>query len=159
MENDYDTESISDSNCQDEIRPPDKVITEQLVTNTNTNNYSDFDAELMEALKLSMRETVELERKNQEYEDKIMFDFLKEKTYRLEQFKDLLFDLNKLSKYDKSIKNVYEIIAPIVDTYCEQIIDVYNLDNETYNSIFKTLSTIRTNKKNIENLTKILSTD
>lgn len=151
MNNDYN----SDSNYEDEIRPPDKVITEQLVTNIQ----SDFDAELMEALKLSMRETVEQEKKNQEYEDKIMLDFIKEKAYRLEKFKDLLFDLNKISKYDKSIKNVFEIIAPIVDTYCEQIIDFYNLDNETYNSIFKTLSTIRTNKKNIENLKKILSTD
>jgi hypothetical protein len=133
----------------DEIRPPDTVITEQLV-------QSGFDAELMEVLRLSMQETVDQERKNQEFEDKIMNDYLKEKMNRREKFEELITQLNKVSKYDKSIKEVYEIIEPIVETYCDQIIEFYNVDEETYTNIFKTLSTIRLNKQNIENLKTII---
>ena len=133
----------------DEIRPPDTVITEQLV-------QSGFDAELMEVLRLSMQETVDQERKNQEFEDKIMTDYVKEKMNRREKFEELITQLNKVSKYDKSIKEVYEIIEPIVETYCEQIIEFYNVDEETYANIFKTLSTIRLNKQNIENLKTII---
>jgi hypothetical protein len=115
-----------------------------------------FDKELEEALYLSMKETIDEQKRNLEYEEQIMNGYLNETCKRREKFYDLLFDLNKLSKFDKTIKEMYQVIEPMIETYCNQFVEFYNVDEETYTNIFKTLSTIRTNKKNIENLKTII---
>lgn len=134
------------------IRHPDMVVNEQLIPDTK----SDFDKELEEALYLSMKETILEQQKNQEYEDELINNYFKETCERREKFKDLLFDLRKLAKFDKTIQHLYQIVEPIIDSYCNQVIEKYNIDEETYTSIFKTLSTIRTNKKNIEFLKSVI---
>ena len=65
-------------------------------------------------------------------------------------------DLNRLIKFDKDIKEIYEIIEPIIDSYCNQYIEVVELDLITYEKIFKVIGTVRTDKKNIELLKTIL---
>ena len=56
----------------------------------------------------------------------------------------------------EDIKEVYEIIEPIIESYCNQMIDTCELDCLTYDKIFKSLKGVRTNKKNIEYLQTLL---
>ena len=56
----------------------------------------------------------------------------------------------------KDVKVVYEIIEPIIDGYCNQLIDIYDFDKDTYDKIFEVLSTIRTDKKCVDILKTIL---
>jgi len=147
--NDYDNYDNADD---EQIRPPDEVISERLVEDTRC----DFQKQMDEALRLSMLEVVNQEKMNQAYEDEIVNNYLKETTERREKFEKLLMDISKLIKFDKKIKEVYEIIEPIIYTYCEQHIEIWETDEETYEKIFKNLSTIRTDKTAIEILKTII---
>jgi hypothetical protein len=133
-------------------RGPDKVIKERLLD----DDRSEFEKQTDEALYLSLQELKEQEEINSIYEDDIINTYTNETRKRKELFRELLFDLNKLTKFDKDIKEIYEIIEPIIDTYCGQFINFCELDEETYDNIFKIVGTVRTNKKNIEALKTIL---
>jgi DNA repair exonuclease SbcCD ATPase subunit len=153
--------SFNESIEEEMLRSADKVIKETLVQNiTNEYEYDNitdnYDKELEKAIFLSMQENIQQQRQNQEYEDKVVNDYNKEIFERREKFKDLLFDLHKISKFDKNIKEIYEIIEPIIEAYCNQFIEYYVVDEAMYTSIFNILSTIRTNKKNIENIKAII---
>ncbi len=139
-------------NEYEDIRAPDEVKKEILIE----DNRSDFDKQIDEALYLSLQELREQEEINKSYEDDIFNTYLCETKKRKEQFRELLFDLNKLTKFDKDIKEIYEIIEPIIDTYCGQFINFCELDPETYDRIFKVIGNVRTKKNNIEILKSIL---
>ena len=128
---------------EDDIRRPDKVKREILFDDTR----SDFERQLDEALYVSLQES---EEKNKIYEDEIYNNYFTETARRKEAFRELLFDLRKLIKFDKEIKEIYEIIEPIIDAYCSQFINCFEVDAETYDRIFNALGSIRTNKNNIE---------
>jgi hypothetical protein len=149
--NDYDNYDNADD---EQIRPPDEVISERLVEDTRC----DFQKQMDEALRLSMQEVINQEKMNQAYEDEIVNNYLKETTERREKFGKLLMDISKLIKFDTKIKEVFEIIDPIIFTYCEQHIEIWETDEETYEKIFKNLSTIRTDKTAIEILKTIIRT-
>ena len=136
------------SYSNENIRPPDDVKKERLCP----DNRSNFEKEMEEAINCSLHEHEEI---NKNYEDKIMNEYLLETNIRRENFKNILFDLSKLIKYDKDIREIYEIIEPIIDAYCGQYIQKYEIDEITYNRIFKVIGTIRTDKKNIELLKTI----
>ena len=136
----------------EDIRPPDEVKREKLISNNDTFH----DTELEKVLYLSMLEAMEQEKKIQEYEENIVNEYIKEKDNRREKFSKLLLDLNKVSKFDKTLRDTYEIIEPIIDAYCNQIIETYLIDDETYQSIFKNLNSIRTDKKIIDILKTII---
>lgn len=144
--------SFNDYDNFDEIRPPDEVIRERLVENTQC----EFQKQMDEALRLSMQDVINQEKINQEYEDKILYEHVKETNERREKFEKLLLDINKLLRFDIVTKEVYEIIEPIIDNYCQKYIETWETDEETYNKIFKTLLTIRTDKKAIELLKTII---
>ena len=126
----------------DDIRCPDKVKIDRLFD----DNRSDYEKQLDEALYVSLQES---EEKNKIYEDEIYNNYFTETAIRKEAFRELLFDLRKLIKFDKEIKEIYEIIEPIIDAYCSQFINCFELDAETYDKIFNVLGSIRTNKNNI----------
>jgi hypothetical protein len=134
------------------IRAPDEVKREQLLE----DNRSDFDKQMDEALYLSLQEVKEQEYINKLYEDEVLNTYLSETKKRKELFRELLFDLNKLTKFDKDIKEIYEIIEPIIDTYCGKFINFCELDTETHERIFKVIGNVRTNKNNIEVLKSII---
>ena len=143
--NDYD-------NFDEEIRPPDEVVTERLVEDTRC----EFQKQMDEALRLSMQEAINQAKIYQEYEDEIVNNYLKETIERRKKFEKLLMDINKLIRFDAKMKEVYEIIEPIIYTYCEQHIEIWETDEETYEKIFKNLSTIRTDKSAVELLKTII---
>ena len=131
------------------IRPPDNANFERLIE----DNRSEYDKQMEEALYLSMQDLQEI---NKKYEEELLNEHLKITNERKELFKGFLFDIHKLIRFDKEIKEIYEIIEPIIDAYCEQYIKEYEIDSLTYDRIFKIISNVKTNKKNIELLKTII---
>ena len=136
----------------DDIRNADKTKTEILQEDTR----SEYDKQIEEAINLSSMEYRENEIINNRFEEEIIANYYKISNDRKEQFREFLFDLGKLIRFDKETKEIYEIIEPIIDSYCNQFIDKCELDEITYDRIFKALKSIRTNKKNIERLANLL---
>jgi hypothetical protein len=140
------------NDTEDNIRPPDAVLSEQLLDDTR----SEFDKDIDEALYLSiqdMRETQDLSKK---YEEQLLKDYIEETDKRRKLFEKLLMDLNRISKIDKQTREIYDIIEPIIETYCSQYIHNCELDNETYEKIFTLLGSVRTDKNAIEILKTII---
>lgn len=136
-------------NNEDFVRDPDSVVSEQLLG----DNY---DRELDEAIYASMQDTYQSIRSQVEYEEQILKDFDKTKELRTNEFKPLLSDLLRMSKFDKECKEIYDIIEPIIDAYCNQYIEYCDLDTTTYERIFGVLGTIRNCKKCVDELKKII---
>jgi hypothetical protein len=132
-----------------EYRPPDKPIKEQLLP----DNIFDYQTQLDQVLLLSLQQE---ENKILEQESTIINNYNNETNKRTELFKSLLFDINKVSRFDNEVKEIYEIIEPIIQSYCFQYIETIELDSITYHKIFKVIKGIRTNKNNIEILKSIL---
>jgi hypothetical protein len=134
------------------IRPADEVFKEQLME----DNRSDFEKEMDEALRISFEEANLLNNLNKDFEEELIEKFEKEKIERKELFTKFLLDLNRIIRFDKDVKDVYEIIEPIIETYCNQFIEMCEFDGETYDKIFKVLSTVRTDRKCVDILKAIL---
>ena len=142
------------TNFNENIRIPDEVKKERLCQD-NRSNFEKEMEEMEEAIKCSLQEHEEIAKNYEDFEDKLINEYLLETNKRRDTFKSILFDLSKLIKYDQNIKEIYEIIEPIIDAYCSQYIQNYEIDEITYNRIFKVIGTIRTDKKNIELLKTI----
>ena len=142
-------------NFNEEIRSPDEIKREQLVENTNK---SDFDREMEEVLYLSMQEVREEEIKNHKFEEEIINSYLEKQSKRRELFRDLLINMNKVARFDKDVKETYEILDPIIEAYCLDYIQFAELDKETCDKIFKVLKTIRINKNTLDALQSIIVT-
>jgi len=136
----------------DEVRPPDNVRTECLIQDTR----SEYEQQIDEAIYQSIKDIENVEKINKEYEEIIIQTYFKETIERKNKFSSLLMDVNRLIRFDKNFKEIYEIIEPIIESYCNQYIENIELDEVTYDTIFKFLGTIRTNKSNIENLKTLI---
>jgi len=143
---------FNDLNNDDNVRAPDKAKVERLMEDTR----SDYEKQIDEALYLSIQDFKQQEQIYKQYEDGIVNEHIKITNERKNQFSGFLFDLHKLIRLDKEIKEIYEIIEPIIEAYCAQYIKEYELDSVTYNKIFKIIGNIRTSKNAIELLKKIL---
>jgi len=152
MDTSFNTIDINDT-YDEAIRLPDKVVKEQL---TEHDTRSDFDREMEEAIYLSIQEVREHEINNEKYEKEVINKYHLQTTERRDKFHDLLLTMNKLFKFDKDIKEISNIIEPIIEAYCLDYIQLYELDEETYDRIFKVLGSIRTNKSNIDHLKTII---
>ena len=139
----------------EEIRPPDDIKREKLIQDTR----SVFDREMEEAIYLSMQEVREEEIKNHKFEEEIVNNYIKEQNERRELFRDLLINMNKLSRFDKDIKELYDFLDPIIEAYCNHYITRYELDKETYDKVFNVLKTIRVNKNTLDILQTIIVTN
>ena len=139
----------------DNIRPPDVVVSEQLLEDTRSN----FEKEIDEALYLSFQDMREKEDLSRKYEEQILKDYNEETFKRKQIFEKFLFDLNKISKIDKEIREIYDIIEPIIESYCNQYIHKCEFDEETYEKIFKLLGKVRTDKTALELLKTIIFKD
>jgi hypothetical protein len=135
-----------------DIRSPDGVIKEQL----NENPMSDYEQQQEDAIYWSLLEFNEQKELNEKYEQELQENHLREISIRKNKFKDLLNDLKKLIHLDYEIKNIYEIIEPVIESYSGRYIESVEFDEITYDKIFKELGKIRTDKKNIENLKTII---
>ena len=139
---------------ENNIRLPDEVKRETLLEDTRSSFQKEIDA----AVYQSMLEQEEYANNMTEFETRIMCESSLETDNRKKQFACLLHELDKVSRFDNQIKEIYNIIEPIIESYCFQFIHNYEFDKITYEKIFTILSTIRTNKKAIELLKTIIIT-
>lgn len=139
----------------DNIRPPDSVESNQLLEDTR----SDFEKEMDEAIYLSYQDIREKQELTRQYEEQLVKDYNEETSKRNQIFEKFLFDLKKVSKIDKEVREIYDIIDPIIESYCSQCINNCELDIETYERIFNLLRKIRTDKDAIEFLKTIILKD
>ena len=134
------------------IRRPDNVITEQI----SQEDISEYEKQLIEATQQSIKELEEQQNEQFNYESKLIQEHTHETKRRIEIFKEFLLRLQKISSFDQEIREIYEIIQPIIDAYCGQIINHYELDEITYNKIFDTLRNVRHTDTGITELKKII---
>jgi hypothetical protein len=142
-----------------EYRSPDKSLREQLLPDSRPEfekQQYEFQKQLDQALLLSLQLKQEEDDKLLRQEEDIINNYNTETNRRTELFKTLLFDLNKLIRFDKDVKEIYDIIEPIINSYCFQYIEKVELDILTYDKIFTVVCGIRTNKNNIDLLRSIL---
>jgi hypothetical protein len=109
-----------------------------------------------EALYLSMQELRQKNIQNDKFEEEIMNNYISETNQRREKFSELLKNMNKLCKFDKDIKELYDFLYPIIESYCSQYILNYEVDEKTYNKVFKFLGTIRVNKNTLDILKTLI---
>ena len=134
------------------IRRPDDVITEQI----SQEGISEYEKQLIEATQQSIKELEEQQNEQLNYERKLIQEHTHETKRRVEIFKEFLLRLQKISRFDQEIREIYEIIQPIIDAYCGQFINHYELDEITYNKIFNTLRNVRHTNTCITELKKII---
>jgi len=70
--------------------------------------------------------------------------------FRVQIFKDVLFKIKKIGMLDAKIMNFYNIIEPMIDSYCAGNIDIYECDKAMYDEIFSTLKMIRITESELE---------
>ena len=147
---------------EEEIRTPDNTIREILVShdinyddnyNINYDNYNInyditdiisnvYDAELQLAINESIKE--------QEAYEKKQLEILEKTRLRVQSFKDVILKIKKICMIDKTLLEFYNIIEPMIDSYCACNIDIYECDNVMYDVIFSTLKTIRLTESDLE---------
>ena len=155
MENEYIDNGYNNdinNNSDDNVRAPDKIKKEQLLE----DNRSEYEKQEEDARYWSLLEFNEQKELNEKYEEDTINEHKRIIIERRNLFREFLFDLNKLIRFDKDIKEIYEIIEPIIDCYCGQYMNQCEIDTVTHDRIFKVIGNIRTNKNTIELLKNIL---
>lgn len=137
-------------NNEQEIRPPDNPIREILVNNYNYNYiepyiHNDYDYDNNQ-LELAINESI----KEQEEYEKKQLEMLEKTRLRVQTFKEVLFKIKKISMIDSQILKLYNIIEPMIDSYCACNIDIYECDKAMYDEIFGTLKTIRLTESELD---------
>ena len=155
MENEYIDNGYNNdinNNSDDNVRAPDKNKKEQLLQ----DNRSEYEQQEEDARYWSLLEFNEQKELNEKYEEDTINEHKRIIIERRELFRGFLFDLNKLTRFDKDMKEIYEIIEPIIDCYCAQYMKQCELDPITYDRIFKVIGNIRTDKNAIELLKNVI---
>lgn len=138
------------------IRAPDDTRYDQLIMEHDDDD--DYNRQLNEALHASCQDLLSAQTLQTTYEQEVMTAYQQETQRRYQLFEKLLQDVQRISKIDMELRSVYEIIDPIIVSYCEQQILSCEVDKVTHTHIFHTLSSIRTDKVAIEHLKTVLKT-
>jgi hypothetical protein len=144
---DFNFNNFNDYENNQEIRPPDNPIREILVNDYYNDNiipcdYDDYD----NALQLAYLESI----KEQEEYEKKQLEMLEKTRLRVQSFKYVLLKIKKISMIDPQILKFYNIIEPMIDSYCGCNIDIHECDKAMYDEIFSTLKTIRLTETELE---------
>jgi len=134
---------------EDFIRQPDKPLIDRLIEDTRNNEEKELDEIMYQSLQ-------EFHKMNEDHERNLIDTYKLEVELRKGQFNEFTSALLRISKYDNDVKEVYDIVEPIIETYCMSFIETCELDEITYDKVFATLSTIRVNKQSIELLRSII---
>lgn len=148
---------FEEDSLDENIRHADKVIKERLLEPIEPiEPMSTYDIEYEKAIFQSLNDMTCKEQMNQEYEESIITNYNIETNSKREMFTEFFDTLVRLSKYMNDVKEVFEIIDPIIESYILGYIHVYELDTITYEKIFRVLSSVRVNKETIHILQTIL---
>jgi len=132
--------TIMDNN-NDNIRPPDSVITERLIDYNDT--FRDLNSELNTAIEMSKNEYNLLQEQEQQS--------------RQRKFHNIKKQINKIILFDRPNLRYYELILTIIEMFELCLINQYNITNENeYMNIFKILKSIRLPNNEIEEIKKLI---
>jgi hypothetical protein len=140
------------NNSEDNIRKPDEVVRETLLEDNRDNYQKQID----EAMYLSMQEMNQEHEINNQYEEQILKDYADETKRRVNLFKNFMANMNKLCKFDIEVREIYNILDPIIESYCGQCIETCELDQQTYDKIFNILKKIRNDQQSFDTLKTII---
>ena len=128
-------------NNNDNIRPPDSVITERLIDYNDT--FRDLNSELNTAIEMSKNEYNLLQEQEQQS--------------RQRKFHNIKKQINKIILFDRPNLRYYELILTIIEMFELCLINQYNITNENeYMNIFKILKSIRLPNNEIEEIKKLI---
>jgi len=131
---------IMDSD-NDNIRPPDSVITEQLFDYNDT--ITDLNSEFNTVIEMSKNEYNLLQEQEQQS--------------RQRKFHNIKIQINKIILFDRPNLRYYELILTIIEMFELCLINQYNITNENeYMNIFKILKSIRLPNNEIEEIKKLI---
>jgi hypothetical protein len=147
----------------DIVRDPDPVIKERLVDYGDINDFSnynynyqkpdidkDIDEDIDRILKQSLLDFELAE------EQKIKDLIALERAERLQKYSNIKKRLQKVQGFDVKNKEIYNTIITIFELYETDFIDTYALDADSYNNVFRLLSTIRLTKEDLELLHELI---
>jgi len=140
------------NNSEDNIRKPDEVVRETLLEDNRDNYQKQID----EAMYLSMQEMNQEREINHQYEEKLLKDYADETNRRVNLFKNFMANMTKLCKFDNEVREIYNILDPIIESYCGQFIETCELDQQTYHKIFDILKKIRNDQQAFDTLKTII---
>lgn len=123
-------------------RSPDQFYTEQLLPSNPLNESEQIELSLQQSMLNYIQNNI------QQHEEK--FNLLYSK------YKIILNKYKKLNRYDEDIRNFNDYIEPIVVQYCRDNNPI-QLDSFTYDSIMKTIKSIRLTKDDIILMTQLFS--
>jgi hypothetical protein len=140
------------NNTEDNIRKPDEVVRERLIEDNRDNYQKQID----EAMYLSMQEINQEREINNKYEKKLLKDYADETNRRVNLFKNFIANMTKLCKFDNEVREIYNILDPIIESYCGQFIETCELDQQTYDKIFDILKKTRNDQQAFATLKTII---
>lgn len=149
--NDTNFEDFSQFEDIENIRDPDKVITERLLPYNNTNNEQ---FELEQILEISKKE----------YEEKQLI-IIQEKIEKMEllslqrkqKFEKIKEKCLKLISFDINNTEMYNTILSIIKKYENSNITMYSLKQSEYNKIMTFMKTLRLSKEEFNQFDDLLN--
>lgn len=138
-EADLKMEPIDLTEEEDSYRNPDPVRREVLQEDLRPQWEKDLD----EAIYQSMEEFDSKIKEQDLYEKECLSHFNQLKEEREKNADSIITSLERLAKLDSKTKDLYEILEPILFSYKEGVISHCELDENTFNSIFASLRSIR----------------
>lgn len=139
-------------NINNTVRPPDNIVADQLVDASDPQMR--YEMELFEAMHQSQQEFLS---EQMTFQENVIASYNAIYQSREKVFETLLAQLKKVGKRDKDIQFVYDLVEPVIEAYCAQFIETFELDNETHDKVFRLLKSVRVDKGAIEALGRILS--
>ena len=134
---------------EDEPRPPDETVVDQLIP-TSTSPIDDFN----HAAALS---TQEYNRQQELLEQELIDNMLKEIGEREQKVKSIRQKIERIAAYDKELKDFYDnFLQEILLSYIQGILTTYQLDQDTKSYFDKILKSIRLTNEEILTIKSIL---
>lgn len=143
---------MNQSENDDNVRPPDPTITEQLIEpdefsynyyddNYSSNNFINEYDNIDEILKQSL---IDFEQNEDQKMNKLL---MAKKQELIEKYVIIKKKLQKIQGHDVTNKDIYETVISIIEMYEMEYLNKYMLDETSYNNIFKIIKTIRLTKE------------
>jgi hypothetical protein len=141
------------NNDDDDVRPPDPIITEQLIdpdefsfnysNNYSNNFFNDYEEDIDQILKQSL---IDFEEDEEQKMNKLIMN---KKHELIEKYVSIKKKLQKIQGHDVTNKDTYETIISIIEMYEMEYLNIYSLDENSYNNSFKIIKSIRLTKEEL----------
>jgi hypothetical protein len=132
----------------------DKSIHNSMIVNVSEEQIIDdiLSRDLEQMMLQSQLEYIDQLQKEKE-EERLRSEKVK---VNLEKFSNVRSQLRRISRLDKDIQRLNELLEPIIDIYSENDTQVFEFDRETYSFIMKNIKSIRLKQTDIDLIQSII---